>query len=157
MPARPPETAWRQAHLGRLTELARQRFDTRVLALMAHHADLGLSLSHLAARGKLGASHIQITRHLGEGGSRLSELASLAGISKQAMGKLVDQCVAWGLVERAPDPRDARAVQVLFTPAGRQWLAVYRQAVTQAEAEFRQAVGDEVATIVHLGLEAYVA
>ncbi len=55
------------------------------------------------------------------------------------------------------DPRDARAVRVVFTPCGRQWLAAYQQAVTQAETEFRQAVGDEVATVVHLGLEAYVA
>jgi DNA-binding MarR family transcriptional regulator len=155
--AGPSETTWRQAHLGRLTELARQRFDTRVLALMAHNDELTLSLSHLAARGNLGASHIQITRHLDESGSRLTELASQAGITKQAMGKLVDQCSAWGLVERMPDVRDARAVRVVFTPAGRQWLAAYRQAVTQAEAEFRQAVGDEVATVVHLGLEAYTA
>lgn len=157
MSARLPATAWRQAHLGRLAELARQRFDARVLALMAHNAEMALSLSHLAARGKLGASHIQITRHLGEDGSRLTELAAQAGITKQGMGKLVDQCAAWGLVERAPDPRDARAVQIAFTPAGRQWLAAYQQAVMQAEAEFRQAVGDEIATVVHLGLEAYVA
>jgi hypothetical protein len=29
--------------------------------------------------------------------------------------------------------------------------------VAQAEAEFRAAVGDEVATVVALGLEAYIA
>lgn len=151
------DVLWRQAHLGRLAELTRQRFDARVLALMAHNDDLALSLSHLAARGKLGASHIQITRHLATGGCRLTELADLAGITKQAMGKLVDQCAAWGLVERRADARDARAIQVAFTTAGRQWLSAYRQAVEQAESEFRQAVGAEVATVVHLGLEAYIA
>ncbi len=150
-------TAWRQAHLGRLAELAHLRFDARVLALMARNAELALSLSHLAARGKLGASHIQITRHLAEDGSGLTELARQAGITKQAMGKLVDQCAAWGLVERQPDPRDARGVRIVFTDNGRQWLAAYRQAVEQAEAEFRLAVGPEVATVVLLGLEAYVA
>ncbi|MCB2028785.1 MAG: MarR family transcriptional regulator, partial [Rhodoferax sp.] len=108
MQATPRSAVWRQAHLGRLAELARQRFDARVLALMARNAELALSLSHLAARGKLGASHIQITRHLAEDGSGLTELARQAGITKQAMGKLVDQCAAWGLVERQPDPRDAR-------------------------------------------------
>lgn len=157
MPTPLAESGWRQTHLGRLAERARQRFDARVLALMAHDAELALSLSHLAARGRLGASHIQITRHLAEDGSRLTELARQAGITKQAMGKLVDQCMAWGLVERLPDGRDARATRVAFTPAGRQWLAAYRKAVEQAEAEFRQAVGDDVATVVHLGLEAYVA
>lgn len=157
MPTPHAETGWRQTHLGRLAERAHRRFDARVLARMAHDAELALSLSHLAARGRLGASHIQITRHLAEDGSRLTELAHQAGITKQAMGKLVDQCMAWGLVERLPDSRDARATRVAFTPAGRQWLAAYRRAVEQAEAEFRQAVGDEVATVVHLGLEAYVA
>ncbi len=148
---------WRQTHLGRLTERAHQRFDTRVLSLMAHDEELALVLSHLAARGKLGASHIQITRHLPVEGCRLTTLAEHAGITKQAMGKLVDQCAAWGLVERLPDARDARAVQVRFSPAGRQWLQAYRQAVQQAEGEFRLAVGAEVATVVLLGLEAYVA
>ena len=91
---------WRQTHLGLLAEQARQRFDTRVLALMARNDELTLSLSHLAARGRLSASHIQITRHLPQQGCRLTELAERAGSTKQAMGELVDQCAAWGLVER---------------------------------------------------------
>jgi DNA-binding MarR family transcriptional regulator len=152
----PVDTTWRQTHLGRLTELARQRFDARVLAVMAHDDELALSLSHLAARGNLGASHIQITRHLPPDGCRLTELARLAGVTKQAMGKLVDQCAAWGMVERLPDLRDARAIQVVFTPTGRQWLTAHHRAVEQAESEFRQAVGAEVATVVQLGLEAYL-
>lgn len=157
MPATSLDLHWRHTHLGRLTELARQRFDARVLALMAGNADLALALCHLAARGKLGASHIQITRHLPSQGCRLTTLAAQAGITKQAMGKLVDQCVAWGLVARVADSRDARALQIMFTEAGLQWLAAFRQAVEQAEAEFRSAVGAEVATVVMLGLEAYVA
>ena len=148
---------WRQNHLGLLAERAQHRFDSRVLALMARNDALTLSLSHLAARGKLGASHIQITRHLALQGCRLTELAERAGITKQAMGKFVDQCTAWGLVERHADPRDARAVQIAFTIIGQQWLAAYQQAVAQAEAEFRLAVGAEVATVVQLGLEAYVS
>lgn len=143
--------------MGALMNRALARFDARVLNLMARNEEVPLALSNLAARGQLTAAHVQITRHLPEQGARLTELAVRAGITKQAMGKLVDQCAAWGLVARAPDPRDARAVRVAFTPSGRQWLAAYQQAVTQAEAEFRQAVGDEVATVVHLGLEAYVA
>ena len=153
----PDSEAWRLTHLGRLLAMAGQRFDSRVLVLMAHSADLSLALSHLAARGRLGASHIQITRHLPLAGCSLTTLAARAGITKQAMGKLVDQCTAWGLVTRTADPRDARAVQIAFTVTGLQWLQAYRQAVTQAEAEFRSAVGAEVATVVLLGLEAYVA
>lgn len=157
MPNNMADSAWRHTHLGRLIELSHQRFNTRVLGLMAHDDELALVLSHLAARGRLGASHIQITRHLPIDGCRLTTLAEHAGITKQAMGKLVDQCAAWGLVARLSDARDARAIQVAFTEAGRQWLAAYHRAVLQAEAEFRTAVGTAVATVVQLGLEAYVA
>ena len=73
------------------------------------------------------------------------------------MGKLVDQCSAWDLVQRLPDPHDARAIRVVFTPAGVQWLKAYRQALQQAELEFGMAVGTDVATVARLGLEAYVS
>jgi DNA-binding MarR family transcriptional regulator len=88
-------------------------------------------------------------------GSRLSELAELADMSKQAMGALVDQCEAWGLVQRMSDGADGRAKRIFFTPDGLAWLDAFKKAVAQAQDEFRQEVGAEVATVVALGLEAY--
>ncbi|WP_096666082.1 MarR family winged helix-turn-helix transcriptional regulator [Polaromonas sp. AET17H-212] len=149
------EENWRLTHLGRLLGHALRRFDERVLVLMARNVDVPLALSNLAARAQVGAAHIHITRHLAVGGSRLTDLAHSAGMSKQAMGDLVDQCEAWGLVIREPDPHDKRARTVVFTAAGLLWLQAFRDAVAQAEAEFRQAVGTDVATVVALGLEAY--
>jgi len=151
----PAADAWRLTHLGRLMGHALRRFDERVLTLMAHDLDVPLALSNLAARGQVSAAHIHITRHLGLDGSRLTDLAASAGMSKQAMGDLVGQCEAWGLVRREPDPQDARARRICFTDTGLAWLQAFRRAVTQAEAEFRAAVGNEVATVVALGLEAY--
>lgn len=146
---------WRSTHLGRRMGLALRRFDERVLHLMAHDAQVPLALSHLAARDQVGAAHIHITRHLSLQGSRLTELARSAGMSKQAMGDLVDQCEAWGLVRRESDPLDRRARRVVFTPDGLLWLDAFRLAVAQAEQEFRALVGEDVATVVALGLEAY--
>ena len=83
--------------------------------------------------------------------------AQAAGMSKQAMGDLVDQCAAWDLVRREPDPLDARARRVCFTPTGLAWLQAFRDAVAQAEAEFRAAVGGDVATVVAIGLESYAS
>jgi DNA-binding MarR family transcriptional regulator len=103
------------------------------------------------------AAHVHITRHLALEGSRLGDLAREAGMTKQAMGDLVDQCEAWGLVTREADPRDARARIVKFTPTGLAWLKAFREAVKQADAEFRAEVGDPVATVVAIGLEAYAA
>jgi DNA-binding MarR family transcriptional regulator len=155
-PETPAEDGWRQTHLGRLLGHAMRRFDERVLALMAHDVQVPLALSNLAARGQVSAAHIHITRHLALEGSRLTDLAQKAGMTKQAMGDLVGQCEAWGLVTRESDEKDARARLVRFTPAGLAWLQAFRDAVTQAEAEFRAEVGGEVATVVTIGLEAYV-
>ena len=146
---------WRQSHLGRWLGHAMRRFDARVLQLMARNPGVPLALANLAARDQISAAHIHITRHLALQGSRLTELAEAAGMSKQAMGKLVDQCEAWGLVTREDDPLDARARRVVFTSVGLAWLQAFRDAVLQAEAEFREAVGPDVATVVALGLEAY--
>lgn len=142
--------------MGRLLGQAMRRFDERVLTLMAHDVQVPLALSNLAARAQVGAAHIHITRHLATGGSRLTDLASSAGISKQAMGDLVNQCEAWGLVTRQPDPHDKRARHIVFTATGLLWLGGFQRSVAQAEAEFKQSVGTDVATVVALGLEAYI-
>ena len=154
-PVTPPSDAWRETHLGRLLGHAMRRFDERVYQLMAHDVEVPLALSNLAAREQVSAAHIHITRHLSLAGDRLTDLAQSAGMTKQAMASLVDQCEAWGLVTKTPDPHDARARIVRFTETGLAWLKAFETAVAQAEAEFREAVGDDIATVVALGLEAY--
>jgi DNA-binding MarR family transcriptional regulator len=149
------ENTWRSSHTGHWLRLALARFDDRVLECMAQHPGVPLGLSHLAARGQVGAAHIHITRHLPQEGARLTDLARFAGMSKQAMGTLVNQCEAWGMVRREGHGADARAKRVLFTEAGLAWLAAYQAGVAQAEAELRAAVGEAVATVLLLGLEAY--
>ena len=114
-----------------------RRFDERVLALMAHDVDVPLALSNLAARAQVSAAHIHITRHLARDGSRLTELAERAGMTKQAMGDA-------GRPVRGLGPGDARARPARCARAPR---AVHRRrpglagglpdAVAQAETEFR--------------------
>ena len=148
---------WRHSHLGFVMGRALQRFDARVLSLIADNVDVPLGLSNLAARAQVSAAHIHITRHLPQSGARLTDLAASAAISKQAMGKLVDQCEAGGLITRTPDARDARATRVMFSATGLVWLGAFELAVKQAEDELRQAVGEQVATVISIGLEAYAA
>ena len=65
--------------------------------LRAHgFADLTLAQGRLAAR-------------VAEGGSRVTELAEAAQVTKQTAGFLVNQLEKGGYVERVPDPSDARA------------------------------------------------
>jgi DNA-binding MarR family transcriptional regulator len=151
------DESWRSAHIGHWLRLALARFDARVMACMAQHPGVPLGLSNLAARGQISAAHVHITRHLPLAGARLTDLATAAGMSKQAMGTLVNQCEAWGMVCREGHGTDARAKRVLFTETGLAWLAAHQEAVAQAEAELRSEVGNEVAAVLALGLEAYSA
>lgn len=154
-PSLQADEAWRQTHFGRLLGHAQRKFDARVRSLMAQDDETPLALSNLAVRDKVGAAHIHITRHLSLQGDRITDLAERAGMSKQAMMDVVDQCEAWGLVLREADPHDRRAKRVRYTDAGREWHAAFQRAVQQAEAEFVEAVGQDVATVVRIGLEAY--
>jgi len=148
---------WQQPHLGRLLGYALQRFDNRVLALMVEDDETPLALSNLARHHQINAAHIHITRHLPPQGARLTELASHANMSKQAMNTLVDQCEAWGIIERTVDPHDARAKLILYTPNGLAWLYAFTRAVTQAEKEFKEEVGAEITAVIQIGLEAYAS
>jgi len=132
-----------------------RRFATRVQTLMAHSEQAPLQLANLVARGKVSAAIVHITRHLDLQGSRLTDLALAAGMSKQAMTNLVNECEAWGLVRREADSRDARAKVVRFTPVGMQWLGAFEAAVAQTQQELVQEVGEQVARVMTLGLEAY--
>ena len=149
------EPYWRHTHLGRMLGLAVERFDERVLALMAHDAMAPMTLTRLAERQHICAAHIHILRHLPVSGSRLTDLARHARMTKQAMAQAVSQCAAWDLVKQHTSETDQRARVITFTPLGLTWLGVYAAAVEQAESEFRQLVGEDVATVVALGLEAY--
>jgi DNA-binding MarR family transcriptional regulator len=149
------QDGWRATHTGRLLGEASRRFDTRVQTLMAHGSQAPLQLANLAGRGKISAAIVHITRHLDLQGSRLTSLAQAAGMSKQAMTTLVDECEAWGLVQREADTRDSRAKIVRFTPTGLEWLSAFEAAVAQAQYELEQDVGEQIARVMTLGLEAY--
>ena len=63
-----------------------------------------------------------------EGALSIAELAKARGVRHQSMSRTVGELQAAGLVERRPDPRDARAGLVALTPAGRTALTGVREA-----------------------------
>jgi DNA-binding MarR family transcriptional regulator len=97
----------------------------------------------LAAAGfvDLRPAHFAVFQHLEAGGSRLTDLAARAQVTKQSMGALVDDLERWGYVERAPDPTDGRVRIVRRTARG--WVVerVARASVRAFEEEWRQRVG----------------
>jgi DNA-binding MarR family transcriptional regulator len=74
-------------------------------------------------------------------GLRLTELAALEGVSKQAMAEGVQAMIAAGYVEQKPDPRDGRARLLRLTPRGRKASDLARELVTQVEERWELAFG----------------
>lgn len=121
---------WRHANMGRLLNNAVRRFEERVLEILSEGGNAPTRLSHLG-----------LTRNLDVEGTRTTELARRAAMTKQAMAELVGQCEALGLVSRLADPTDKRAKIVRFTPKGLRWLEAFHQAIVRTEEEMRAELG----------------
>ena len=124
------DESWRHDNIGRLLSNALRHFEARVIELLAE-----------AGHDEVTQSHIHATRHLDVAGTRLTEMAQRAAMTKQSMSELVDQLERKGLVTRRPDPADGRARLVHFTPAGLAWLDDFRVAVRKAEREMARTIG----------------
>jgi DNA-binding MarR family transcriptional regulator len=74
-------------------------------------------------------------------GTRLTELARRAGVTKQAVMVVVDDLELRGLVRRTPDPEDGRAKVVRLTARGRTCAAECRRAVAAIDARVRRSLG----------------
>jgi DNA-binding MarR family transcriptional regulator len=66
----------------------------------------------------VGAAHTALFPHLDFDGIRLTDLAARVGVTKQAVGQLVDDLAGLGMVERVADPTDKRAKRVRFSRRG---------------------------------------
>lgn len=76
-------------------------------------------------------------------GSRLTELAALAGVTKSSMVETIDALVERGYFERIPDPTDGRATLVRRTARGWEVNRIAREVVEQVQAEWTEALGEE--------------
>jgi len=74
-------------------------------------------------------------------GSRLTELADAAQVTKQTAGFLVDQLERSGYVERVPDPTDARAKLIRIAERGAKAAAIAADVVAEVQAEWTDHLG----------------
>ncbi len=119
--------------------------DLARLLLEAHRA-LGAELvSTLAERGypDMRPGHAAVFLHIDRRwGTRLTELARRARMTKQGMMLVVDDLEQRGYVRRVPDPEDARAKVVRLTARGRRFVGEARRVVAAVEAHTRRELGD---------------
>lgn len=118
--------------------------DLARLLLEAHRA-LGAELvSTLTERGYPDArpGHAAVFMHIDRrSGTRLTELARRARMTKQGMMLVVDDLEQRGYVRRVPDPDDARAKVVRLTARGRRFVGEARRAAAAIETRTRRELG----------------
>lgn len=81
-------------------------------------------------------------------GSRITELAEEARLTKQGMMAIVDDLEARGYVRRVVDPTDARAKLVRLTARGRRAAAECRRAVQAVDQRTKRRLGDTYDVLV---------
>ena len=88
-------------------------------------------------------AYFEVFRYIRSEGSRSTELAEQAQITKQSMGYLIDHLEDQGYVERIPDPQDRRAKIVQLTKRGQEVEKTAQQIILQVEAEWTELLGAE--------------
>jgi len=87
-------------------------------------------------------SHAAALLLVDRGGSRLTDLAARAGVTRQAMMQVVDALARSGSVRRIPDPLDGRAKLVRLTARGLRQRAEARRTLGAVEVRIRRQLGD---------------
>jgi DNA-binding MarR family transcriptional regulator len=116
--------------VGLLMFIASRDVENRVLAAMRRAGidDITLAQARVAAR-------------IGPKGTRLSDLAEQAQVTKQTATALVDRLEASGYVERVPDPSDGRARLVRLTGKAATLLPVAKEEEQRIERDWEAHLG----------------
>ena len=95
-------------------------------------------------------SHGTIGQHIADRGSRVTDLARLAQISKPSVVYLVNDLERLGYVERAADPADGRAKLVRLTERGVRAQQAAREIVAEIEEDWSRLLGGDFASLREL-------
>jgi DNA-binding MarR family transcriptional regulator len=86
-------------------------------------------------------AHTAVFQHIKAEGSRVSELAERAQLTKQSMSYLVDYLEQRGYLERRPDPTDRRAALICLTDRGWDEVRVALRIIAEIEEEWARRLG----------------
>lgn len=111
----------------------RQLYDALVTNLHSQLAEEGYS--------DITPSHGLVFQYAEEGGSRITELAARAGMTKQSMSALVYQLEESGYLRRKNDPSDARAILFVLTVKGQALKTKGQQINHQFEKKWEEQLG----------------
>jgi DNA-binding MarR family transcriptional regulator len=119
-----------ELNIGLLLFIPYRSLENRVIAALAE-----------AGFDDITTAQMKLAQRIGPNGTRLTELAEQAQVTKQTAGFLVDQLEKAGWVERRPDPTDRRARLVCISDRGLAALPVATAAVAEVEREWTEYLG----------------
>ena len=118
-------------NIGRLLLHAQRDFDAELNARLRERGNPDVSLAHSA-----------LFAHIDPEGTRSSELAERARMTKQGRGLLVADLEKKGYVERVEDAADRRAKLVRLTKKGRHHVRNAREIISEIEEAYARRLGD---------------
>jgi DNA-binding MarR family transcriptional regulator len=121
-----------QLNLGLLLFIPYRALENRVFAALA-----------AAGFDDFTPAQARVCQRIGPEGTRVTELAQAAQVTKQTAGFLVDQLERAGYVERTPDPTDARARLVRVAARGAQAVLVAAAIIEEVETEWAKHLGSK--------------
>ena len=124
---------------------AARRHESRIIELIG---DLG----HVDVR----STHLTVIRNLDLEGTRITELARRAGVTKQSMSDLVRRCEDMGFVGRSADETDRRAKKIIFTNKGRELVEDIWDVVDRVDEEMAVIIGRIKVTSLQNTLKKYL-
>ncbi|WP_053243777.1 MULTISPECIES: MarR family transcriptional regulator [unclassified Achromobacter] len=86
-------------------------------------------------------SCMMLLPHIDLEGTRSTEIAQRAGMTKQAVTQLIQLMERHGLVQKLVDPHDARATLVSFTDQGIEYLTGMHAAIDRVEHDLASKLG----------------
>ena len=99
----------------------------------------------LAAAGfdDLRPAHTAVFQHIDTDGTRITDLAERAQMTKQSMSYLVDHLERCGYIERRPDPTDRRATLICLTERGWDQIRAALAIIAATEEGWARELGRE--------------
>jgi DNA-binding MarR family transcriptional regulator/phage tail protein X len=118
---------------------------------------LSFAIEYETAAGRSLAAGATVLRVLGEAGTRLRDLPSMAGISKEAVGWALGVLTRAGLAAEEPDPAARRGKVARLTPAGQRAQRRYHELTAVIEQRWRERFGAGPAGALRAALEPLAA
>ena len=110
------------------------------------------SLAALHERGHAGVRTGHIPVFAAGDGTRITDLAAGAGMTRQMMGRLVRELAEAGYVTARTDPADQRAVVVALTDRGWAFCDDAREVMAALEARYADLLGPDAFTALRTAL-----